>query len=363
MDQSPIIADIFSQVIQQGHQAYFIFDLQETKFVFTNDAFRRILDLPSRQASIDPLWLVNIIHPDDKKHVTDTYRQIISGEKKEEVEVKIINPEGIDKWLIVNPYLIKGVKGQKFIAGTAQDISEKKQYIDNLQKFAAKKNSVLEILSHDLAGPLNLLQSLAGILAVKVKPYGNPDLDKTITIMVDACKRNVKLIREFVANEFLESSEVALNKQRIDIVERLRQVMNEYKNAEDSIAKNFEFTYSSEPLYMEVDDTKFLQVINNLLSNAIKFTPDNGTIRLEVEEKGKTVLFTLSDNGIGIPAEWQPVLFDKFSKARRPGLRGEESTGLGMSIIKSLVTWHGGNIWFKSEENKGSTFYIELPKE
>jgi two-component system sensor histidine kinase VicK len=71
----------------------------------------------------------------------------------------------------------------------------------------------------------------------------------------------------------------------------------------------------------------------------------------------------VADTGIGVPAELQPVLFDKFSKARRPGLRGEESTGLGMSIIKTLVTWHGGKIWFSSEENKGTTFYIELPKE
>jgi two-component system sensor histidine kinase VicK len=131
-------------------------------------------------------------------------------------------------------------------------------------------------------------------------------------------------------------------------MERLKQVIEEYKNAEENLLpKIFDFTYSSDPLYMDIDDVKFLQVINNLFSNAIKFTPDNGTIRLECRRKGATVLFVVADNGIGIPAELQPVLFDKFSKARRPGLRGEESTGLGMSIIKTLVTWHGGKIWFK----------------
>ena len=139
--------------------------------------------------------------------------------------------------------------------------------------------------------------------------------------------------------------------------------MEEFINAEDAIFKNFVFISSNDSMYMEVDDMKFLQVINNLFSNAIKFKPDNGTITLTVEERENTILFILADTGIGIPEEFQAVLFDKFSKARRPGLRGEESTGLGMSIIKTLVGWHGGNIWFESAVNKGTTFYIELPKE
>jgi two-component system sensor histidine kinase VicK len=230
-------------------------------------------------------------------------------------------------------------------------------------KFGAKKNSVLEILSHDLAGPLSILQSLAGVLASKVKPYENQEVNQMIELMIDSCKRNVKLIREFVANEFLESSEVVLKKQRINIVERFKQVIEEYKNAENAIAKTFLFHYSNEPIFVDIDDVKFMQIINNLVSNAIKFTPDDGEISLRIEEKDNTVLFVVADNGIGIPADLQPVLFDKFSKARRTGLRGEESTGLGMSIIKNLVNWHGGKIWFESEENKGSTFYIELSKE
>jgi two-component system sensor histidine kinase VicK len=75
------------------------------------------------------------------------------------------------------------------------------------------------------------------------------------------------------------------------------------------------------------------------------------------------VLITIQDNGIRIPAHLQEGLFEKFTKARRPGLRGEESVGLGMSIIKTIVEWHQGKIYFESEENKGSTFYIELPRE
>lgn len=99
-----------------------------------------------------------------------------------------------------------------------------------------------------------------------------------------------------------------------------------------------------------------------MISNAIKFASDGGEITLRIEEQEEHVLFTVEDNGVGIPAHLQEGLFEKFPKARRPGLKGEPSTGLGMSIIKTIVEWHNGRIWFESEENKGAIFYIELPK-
>ncbi len=139
--------------------------------------------------------------------------------------------------------------------------------------------------------------------------------------------------------------------------------MDQYKNSEQDIAKTFTFNVSNDPIFMMVDDYKFGQAINNFISNAIKFTKDDGTIDVNIEEKQNTVLFTVSDDGIGIPAKYQEDLFDRFTKARRPGLKGEPSVGLGMSIIKLIVDWHGGEIWFNSQENKGTTFFIELPKE
>jgi two-component system sensor histidine kinase VicK len=102
-------------------------------------------------------------------------------------------------------------------------------------------------------------------------------------------------------------------------------------------------------------------VINNLISNSLKFTPDGGTISINLEERGEVVRISVSDTGIGIPEEYRESLFDKFSKARRPGLRGEASVGLGMSIIKTIVEWHQGKIWFDTEVNRGTTFCIEIP--
>ncbi len=69
----------------------------------------------------------------------------------------------------------------------------------------------------------------------------------------------------------------------------------------------------------------------------------------------------MTDKGIGIPKDLQPVLFERFTKARRPGLKGEETMGLGLSIVKRIVELHQGKVWVESQENKGTTFFIELP--
>jgi two-component system sensor histidine kinase VicK len=125
--------------------------------------------------------------------------------------------------------------------------------------------------------------------------------------------------------------------------------------------KHFEFEYSAAQVFVQVDQTKFMQALVNLVSNANKFTHTNGHIRVTVQEKAGSITLSVSDDGIGIPKDLQPQLFERFTKARRPGLKGEETVGLGLSIVKRIVELHGGKIWAESEENKGSTFFIELP--
>ena len=138
--------------------------------------------------------------------------------------------------------------------------------------------------------------------------------------------------------------------------------MEEYKPHQGDLRLKFSCRANREMIYADVDEDKFLQVINNLIGNSMKFTPDGGTISINIEEKEQSVLIAVADTGVGIPERFHATLFDKFSEARRTGLKGEPSTGLGMSIIKTIVEWHEGRIWFESEENKGTTFYIEIPR-
>jgi two-component system sensor histidine kinase VicK len=108
---------------------------------------------------------------------------------------------------------------------------------------------------------------------------------------------------------------------------------------------------------------KFFQIIHNLISNAIKFTHDNGEIDIIVEEREGSFVISVRDNGIGIPGDMHDKLFSKNTPAGREGLNNERSSGMGLHIVQMLVGLLNGKVWFKSEENNGSTFSIELPKE
>jgi len=124
----------------------------------------------------------------------------------------------------------------------------------------------------------------------------------------------------------------------------------------------FIYTLPAEPVYANIDVNKFTQVLINLVSNAFKFTPEDGHVAVYIEAEPGVVRIRVVDDGIGIPLAMQPYLFERFTKARRPGLQGEVTTGLGLALCKTIVEWHHGHIYVVSQEGEGSTFTIEIPR-
>ncbi|MDB5011467.1 MAG: phosphate regulon sensor protein PhoR, partial [Mucilaginibacter sp.] len=248
------------------------------------------------------------------------------------------------------------------LAGIAEDISVLKKNIFYAEKINARKNSTLAILAHDLKGSMGLINMMASTIQKDINVAGNENILKPVQFIQDLCKRNIDIIRNLIEQEFLESPEVDLRKERVDLIWSINDIIQNYKKSENVLAKKFILNSSVEKLYIQMDTLKMMQVLNNLITNAIKFTPENGVIEVDIKDMDTLVQIIVRDNGIGIPENLQPYLFDKFTRSRRTGLQGEEPIGLGMSIIKTIVELHNGRIWFDTKENKGSSFYIEIPK-
>lgn len=361
--QEILTSNLFKEILERTNQAVFGFNLKSKEFIYINAAFENLWQKTSEKIKTDPASLLESIYPDDKDYLINAYHQKLeNGLDYKSLEFRIVHPNTNLRWACLSTTVIEQEPGVLIIAGFIQDISVSKEHSDNMQKFAAKKNSILEILSHDLSGPLINIQGLSTMVAKRIKDLENNDLNKMIKMISDTCDRSIRMIREFVKQEFLESSHAKLSLKRTNIVEAIKVSMDQYKESEHKILKKFDLTSSNDEIYLDLDDYKFNQVINNLISNSIKFTRDGGHIAVHIEDKDEQVLITVSDDGVGIPENRQNDLFEKFTKARRPGLKGEPSVGLGMSIIKTIVEWHHGKIWFKSEEGKGTIFYIDLPK-
>ncbi|TVT43742.1 PAS domain S-box protein [Hymenobacter setariae] len=352
--------DLLRPLLEHRNEIYFAYDLGERRVVYVSAAYEQIIGDPSEHINDDLPYLLTRIHPDDWQFLQQRVAQAAPEELVQDVEVRLSQSVKDTQWMQVSVCRRQLPTGAHYLVGSARDITREKEVLINGEKFNSKKNATLEILSHDLAAPLVLLQQLTEHLAWELNTPTSK-VQEVLHLMQRTCTQGVSLIRDFVDNEFLESSNVEMRFDRADLVSWLQTLMEEYERSEQHTHLHFHFAATEQPIYVSFDINKLQQVVNNLISNAIKFTPDGGQIAVSLERRGDQALLLVADNGIGIPADLQGVLFDKFTKARRPGLRGERSTGLGMSVIKTIVNLHQGRIWFESTEGQGTTFYLELP--
>jgi len=353
-------ADFAEHFLRHTAFIFFVYHIPTQRVTYVNEAYEQILDGHCDQVNEELDALVARIHPDDYDHALDCWQRWCQDRLRESFELHLLKADGSDQWLYVTPCQLTDAAGVQ-IGGLVQDITTTKVALWHSDKYNSKKNTTLEILSHDLAGPLAVLQQMSEYFHDVAAPLQNAELMGMIEQMRLLCQDSVKLIRDFVDHEFLDSVNVELKRDRVDLVEKLRFIMEQYQHSQAELDKHFVYEPEVEALYLDIDQNKLMQAFGNLLSNSLKFTPDGGTITVRVAHQPGTALVTVSDTGIGIPKPLQAGLFEKFTHARRPGLRGERSTGLGMSIIKTIVELHQGRIYFNSHEGEGTTFFVELP--
>jgi signal transduction histidine kinase len=219
------------------------------------------------------------------------------------------------------------------------------------------KNELLSMVAHDLRSPLNNIQSLVEIMQM---PGQENEQAAYFQYIKDCCVKADGIIREIVTAAQEENTPL-LHKTN----EHLNMLLQDaYRNWKRIVSNKVELALvlPEEWIVLAVNKNKIQRIIDNLIGNAIKFTPEkNGRIEIELRRIDNKVRISVSDNGIGIPQEYLPYLFDKFTPAGRKGLHEEDSTGLGLHISKQLAEQHGGMLWVESEEQKGSTFYLDLP--
>lgn len=355
---------LLEQLAEHSDNAFFLFDVSPAKFTYVSPAFEQIWE-QSRAGLLTELRRVfQTILPADRQFVLRSWNwyKLPGRGNRKNFEFRIWFPDGRQKWLYAELFLLRNEDQRFCLSGWVRDVSERKNYLEVLRKYAARKNATLEVLTHDLTGFLALIGNLSTGIPETLAVEKPAELAHKLELIRQTCTRGTALIADLVNHEFIESSAVKFNRQRLDLVAKVGDLIAIFQAGQKEMGKTFLVEASAKTIYAEIDDVKFMQVINNLVSNCLKFTPDGGTIRLWLEERPETVLIEITDNGIGIPEALQAKLFDRFTEARRPGLQGEPAIGLGMHIVRSIVEMHHGRIWFRSREHEGTTFFIELPR-
>ncbi|MBT9393036.1 hypothetical protein KLP40_07665 [Hymenobacter sp. NST-14] len=367
---TPSAIALLRPLLEQGQQLFFVFHLEAQRLTYVSPASAALLGAaadvlmgPGEAAAAALAAVLARVHPDDQPYAARCFQHLLRSGYLEAVELRLRRgPEGADQWLSVSVARAEQAPGQTYLSGSVLDQTPLREYLDNAARFNKKKNATLEILAHDLAGPFAMMQQLTDFVTDKVEPLHDQKLEQLLGMMKSTCQDSITLIHDFVDHEFMESSNVVLRRERVDLVAGLREMLEEYQRAEASLSRQFHFEPAQPAMYLHLDNNKFMQVMNNLISNALKFTPDGGQIRVGLAETETEVEVRVSDDGVGIPAALLPHLYERFTPARRPGLRGERTTGLGMSIIKTIVELHHGHISCQSTEGAGTTFFIRLPR-
>jgi two-component system phosphate regulon sensor histidine kinase PhoR len=353
IDETSKERDYLQAILKGMAEGVLVVD-ERGRILVANDSLHQLLSLPKNLANRTPLEIIR------NAELEEAIRKVIRVGKHVSFELNLPLPLG--KTFEVNVVGIlpapeekeRGDEGIRGAIAVFHDITRLKELEVVRQDFVAN-------VSHELRTPLTTIKGytetlLDGALKEEVAP-------QFLQVIQKHADRLTKIVEDLLTLSKIESKEFYLKWERLPLSELIDDVLDFVKEAAEK--KKISISQSIIPSSLEVTgDRSYLeQVFINLLDNAIKYTHEPGEISISAIEKGQTeIQVAIKDNGIGIPKEDLPRIFERFYRVDKGRSQGLGGTGLGLSIVKHLVQAHGGKVWVDSQPGKGSTFYFTLPK-
>jgi len=272
----------------------------------------------------------------------------------------------LGRWFDINAFAI-GDPLARHVAIVFRDTTERHRIEDDIRRLAAeasessrRKSEFLAVLAHELRNPMAPIRT--GLEIMRMRADNPAMMDKVRDMLERQTRQMTHLIDDLLDIARITSGKIEIRKQHIDLnwivsnaVETSMPVIQKGGHAL-SLARH------DGPLLLHADPTRIAQVIANLLTNAAKYTPAGGSIRLDVAREGETACVTVTDNGVGIPAEALDAIFGMFNQVGRHIGLAQGGLGIGLSLVQQLVDLHGGSVAAASAgTGQGSTFTVRLP--
>jgi len=217
-------------------------------------------------------------------------------------------------------------------------------------------------VSHELRTPLTSVKSY--LEALDEGALYEPVAPDFIKVSLNETNRMMRMVTDLLHLSRIDNASGHLDVELINFTAFITFILNRFdKMRSQEQEKKYELVrdYPITSVWIEIDTDKMTQVIDNILNNAIKYSPDGGKITVSMKTTDDQMILSISDQGLGIPKEDLPKIFDRFYRVDKARSRAQGGTGLGLAIAKEIIKQHNGFIWAKSEYGKGSTFTIVLP--
>ncbi len=347
-----------------------IIEKKQTNVFISPSIFEITKYRPEEFIKTPKLW-IKIIHPDDKLSVVSKLRRVYKDPVRNQIELeyRIIDKLGSLVWVRNKLNIVRSGFGTlEKIFGLLSDITSSKKNDEKLKKTTEElktlndsKDRFITIISHDLRTPFS---SILGFTDLLLMERDMPEDKQTqyIEFIQESARNMLTLVNSLLDWTRLQTGRIDYVAERLDantVVQNSIQMLTG-----SAMQKNIKLysTIDSET-YVHGDRNLLLQVFNNLISNAIKFTNNDGEIFITAEPivDKKVIQFSINDDGVGISDSDVEKLFSVDSKFTTNGTKGEKGSGLGLSLVKEIITKHGGEIYVESELGVGTSFIFTIP--
>jgi len=302
------------------------------------------------------------VHEADHALVRTSFERLAAGEAYA-IEYRTIAPSGSVRWISETAVRGADVSGQPLrFAGVSHDITARKDAELALHRSNRRKDEFLSMLSHELRSPLQPLRSAAALLARQHRDTSQ--VDKAVAIIERQVAHMTRLIEDLLDVSRISHGKIRLRSERVrfgDVIEAATEANR------DLIAANrltLQLNAPPRALWLQGDMVRLTQIFSNLLHNAAKFSDAGGTVVIDVRagERGEPITVSIRDHGIGIVPDQIDSVFELFAQAKHPQARDFGGLGIGLSVVRSLVELHGGQVSVHSDGHaKGSEFVVTLP--
>lgn len=329
-----------------------------------NDSWEKVLGWS--KAEIKAMHYSDLIHPDDISILEYLYDPNYIVEEIKHLTIRFLCKDNSYKWIELSA---KYVKDKNVFIFTGIDVTKRKEVEEEKKKLEETiqlesiRNEFFGNISHEFKTPLNIILGIVQLIDknIELDNISKENLIRHVDIMKQNSYRLLRLVNNLIDISRIDIGYYNLQPSNYNIVKVIEDITLSIAEYVKHKKINLIFNTDVEEITLACDPDKIERVMLNLLSNAIKYTDDNGDIYVSLNKVNEDVVVSVKDSGVGIPNDKLELIFDRFGQANDILSRRCEGSGIGLSIVKSIVEMHGGKIEVFSEIGKGSEFVFNIP--
>jgi PAS domain S-box-containing protein len=322
--------------------------------------------------NLDEARAINVrdfFFPEDQSRMMNEFFPSVEATGHGDIEVRFRHfKTGQARWMAYKALRLDDESGHTVAYATvSQDVTERRRMEHHLRQLATdlaeadrRKDEFLATLAHELRNPLAPLSNTLEIL--KRSPSPDKTARRGLETMERQLEQLVRLVDDLMDLSRITHNRIELRKRDVELAPLVHQAVLAAQPLADASHHTIDVSLPADAIYLHADPVRLTQVFGNLLNNSCKYTSPGGVIRVTAQRNADDVIVTVTDTGIGIPADKLDSIFDMFAQVDRSLEQSQGGLGIGLTLVKRLVEMHGGSVEARSEgEGRGSAFVVRLP--